>query len=152
VLLGDLLAEVVARLREQAAEVGSTIELQMHEKIVGIWDRSRMEQVVTNLLTNAIKYGHGRPIAVVARTTGGHLQLRVRDSGMGISRSDQSRIFRAFERVATTGRVGGLGLGLYIGQQIAEAHGGSLAVESAPGRGATFTLDLPLGPVTRASA
>jgi signal transduction histidine kinase len=152
VLLGDLLAEVVARLREQAAEVGSTIELQMHEKIVGIWDRSRMEQVVTNLLTNAIKYGHGRPIAVVARTVGGRLHLRVRDSGMGISRSDQSRIFRAFERVATTGRVGGLGLGLYIGQQIAEAHGGSLAVESAPGRGATFTLDLPLGPVTRASA
>jgi signal transduction histidine kinase len=146
VLLGDLLGEVVARLRDQAAEVGSTIELQVSEKIVGIWDRSRMEQVVTNLLTNAIKYGHGRPIAVIARTVAGRLQLRVKDSGIGISRSDQSRIFRAFERVATTGRVGGLGLGLYIGQQIAAAHGGTLLVESAPGRGAVFTLEMPLGP------
>ena len=146
VLLGDLLGEVAARLREQAAEVGSSIELQLSEKIVGIWDRSRMEQVATNLLTNAIKYGHGRPIVVTARTVAGRLQLRVKDSGIGISRSDQSRIFRAFERVATSGRVGGLGLGLYIGQQIAAAHGGTLSVESAPGRGAAFTLDMPLGP------
>jgi signal transduction histidine kinase len=144
VVLPDLLADVAARLREHAAETGSSIELQVPRRIVGIWDRSRIEQVVTNLLTNAIKYGKGRPIALSAHEVGGRLQLRVKDAGIGISRADQSRIFRAFERVATGGRVGGLGLGLYIGQQIAAAHGGTLAVESDVERGATFILDLPL--------
>jgi signal transduction histidine kinase len=72
------------------------------------------------------------------------LRLEVRDQGPGISRADQSRIFQAFERVTTANRVGGLGLGLYIGRQIAVAHGGTLAVDSKPGQGAVFTLDLPL--------
>ena len=144
VLLSDLLSDVLGRLREQAAETGSTIELRIHEKIVGIWDRSRMEQLFTNLLTNAIKYGRGKPILIGVRTAGDRVMVRVKDSGIGISRSDQARIFRAFERVSTSARVGGLGLGLYIGQQIAAAHGGTLSVESDIDRGATFTLDLPL--------
>jgi signal transduction histidine kinase len=146
--LGDVVVEVASRLREQAAEAGSHLQVVIPDRIVGIWDRSRMEQVVTNLLTNAIKYGKGRPIAISARAGTGRMQLRVRDAGIGISRLNQSRIFRAFERVVTANRVGGLGLGLYIGQQIAVAHGGTLAVDSETDRGTTFTLDLPLGPTT----
>jgi signal transduction histidine kinase len=100
--------------------------------------------VVTNLITNAIKYGQGRPIALSAHAAGERLQLRVKDGGVGIARSDQTRIFQAFERVSNRSRVGGLGLGLYIGRQIATAHGGTLTVESAPQQGATFVLELPL--------
>ena len=107
-------------LREQAAEAGSNIEITLAAPVVGAWDRTRIEQVVTNLLSNAIKYG------------------------LGIPRADHSRIFQAFERLPTAERVGGLGLGLYIGRQIAVAHGGALTVESDPAGGTIFTLELPL--------
>jgi signal transduction histidine kinase len=145
--LNELVREVVARLRENAAETGSVIELHIPEQIIGRWDRTRMEQVVTNLVTNAIKYGQGRPITLSAHLAGERLQLRVKDGGAGIARADQTRIFQAFERGTNPSRVGGLGLGLYIGRQIATAHGGALSVESAPEQGATFILELPLRPV-----
>jgi signal transduction histidine kinase len=151
VSLSELITDVVGRMREQAAEMGSRIDVAIPEPIVGRWDRSRIEQVVTNLLSNAIKYGAGRPIQLTARASNGRLRLEVRDEGVGVSRGDQSRIFQAFERVATASRVGGLGLGLYIGRQIAAAHGGGLSVDSKPGQGATFTLELPLD-VTAAGA
>ncbi len=146
--IGDLLREVVGRLREQAAEVGSSIELGSVAPVVGTWDRGRLEQLVTNLISNAIKYGMGRPILLSAEATAQRLRLRVRDEGMGIPRADQSRIFQAFERLPSAERVGGLGLGLYIGRQIAIAHGGTLTVDSDPLRGATFVLDLPLTPTS----
>ena len=144
VSLLELVRDVAGRLREQAAEVGSPIEVVVPEPIVGRWDRSRVEQVVTNLLSNAIKYGGGKAIRVSAHAANGRARLDVKDAGLGISRADQTRIFQAFERLTTTNRVGGLGLGLYIGRQIAVAHGGSLSVDSALGRGSTFTLELPL--------
>jgi signal transduction histidine kinase len=144
VTLLDLVRDVAGRLRDHAVETGSSIEVDVPETIVGRWDRSRIEQILTNLLSNAIKYGGGKPIVISARAAHGRLRLEVRDQGPGISRADQSRIFQAFERVTTANRVGGLGLGLYIGRQIAVAHGGTLAVDSKPGQGAVFTLDLPL--------
>ena len=139
----ELVREVVGRLREQAAEVGSSIELVIAAPVVGSWDRSRLEQVVTNLISNAIKYGLGKPIALSVETVGDRVRIRVKDVGMGIPRADHSRVFQAFERLPTAERVGGLGLGLYIGRQIALAHGGTLTVESEPPHGSTFTLDLP---------
>jgi signal transduction histidine kinase len=144
VSLLELARDVTGRLREQAAEAGSTIGVDIPESIIGRWDRSRIEQVVTNLLSNAIKYGGGKPIVLTAHAANGRARLDVKDAGLGISRADQVRIFQAFERVTTAGRVGGLGLGLYIGRQLAVAHGGSLTVDSRPGNGSTFTLDLPL--------
>jgi signal transduction histidine kinase len=143
---------VAGRLREQAAETGSTIDVDVPEAIVGRWDRTRIEQIVTNLLSNAIKYGDGKPIRVAAREVDGWLRLDVKDDGAGIPRADQSRIFQAFERVTAASRVGGLGLGLYIGRQIAVAHGGALSVESKPGQGSVFTLELPLEAASNSGA
>ena len=94
-------------------------------------------------MSNAIKYGDGQAIAVEAHGEGDRIVISVRDQGIGIAKADQDRIFRAFERVESSHRVGGLGLGLYIGRQIVAAHGGTLRVSSEPGRGATFVLDLP---------
>ena len=144
VSLSELVNDVGARLRDQAVEAGSQIEIDTREPIVGRWDRIRIEQIVTNLLSNAIKYGGGKPIRLSARPVNGRVRLDVNDAGPGISSGDQSRIFQAFERVTTANRVGGLGLGLYIGRQIAVAHGGTLTVDSKPGQGSTFTLELPL--------
>jgi signal transduction histidine kinase len=146
VAAGAMLREVVGRLREQVAEGGSAIMLELSpavEAMIGLWDRVRVEQVLTNLLSNAVKYGQGKDIAVSARTEGNRIRVAVVDAGMGIAEADQVRIFQAFERVESTHAVGGLGLGLYIGRRIAEGHGGTLSVVSAPGKGSTFVLELP---------
>jgi signal transduction histidine kinase len=141
--VGGLLSDLATRLRDQATQAGSTIDVSCPEPIAASWDRARVEQVLTNLLSNAVKYGMGRPIQLSARAVGDRVRISVSDQGIGIPRADQARIFRAFERLPSVQRIGGLGLGLYIGQQIATAHGGSLSVDSEPGRGATFILDLP---------
>ena len=142
----ELLGEVAARLREAAVEAGSAVVIEIDDAagpLIATWDRGRIEQVVTNLLANAIKYGSSREITIAARADGTRISIIVRDGGIGIAKADQERIFQAFERVESVHRVGGLGLGLYIGRQIAGAHGGTLRVVSEPGRGSTFVLDLP---------
>jgi len=139
--LADLAREVVERY---AGASQSRIALHT-ESAPGSWDRARLEQVATNLLANAIKYGQGKPIEVsVARQDGAAL-LVVRDRGIGIAPQDVERIFGRFERAASASSYGGLGLGLYIAQQIAAAHGGRITVESAPGQGSTFAVSLPSG-------
>ena len=112
----------------------------------GRWDRLRLEQVFGNLLSNAIKYGGGHPIEVaVSRNGNGHTaKLEVTDHGIGISAEDQARLFNRFERAVSIESFGGLGLGLYITRQIVTAHGGTIRVESQPGAGATFVVELPL--------
>ncbi len=139
--LADLAREVVERY---AGASRSRIGLQT-ESAPGHWDRARLEQVATNLLANAIKYGQGKPIEVSVGLKEGIALLAVRDRGIGIAAADVERIFGRFERAASASSYGGLGLGLYIAQQIAAAHGGRISVESVPGQGATFTVALPPG-------
>ncbi len=103
-----------------------------------------MEQVLINLLSNAIKYGAGGPIHVVVRSLASRALLIVRDHGMGIAEADQARIFERFERAVSVRNFGGLGLGLYIVRWIVTSHGGTIRVESKPGAGATFIVELPL--------
>jgi signal transduction histidine kinase len=100
--------------------------------------------VITNLLTNALRYGRGQPVHVTVGLADGHATVSVRDHGMGIPPADQQRIFQQFERGGDAGQVPGLGLGLFIARQIVHAHQGRLEVRSEPGQGAEFVLHLPL--------
>ncbi len=141
--LGRLLEEVLGRFRAQAAKVGSELVLSLPEGVVGQWDRLRLEQIVTNLLSNALKYGPGKPIEIGVTADADVVTLRVRDYGMGISPGDQARIFERFERAVSQRHFGGLGLGLWIVRQIVLALGGYISVRSQPGQGSEFMVTLP---------
>ncbi len=142
--LAELAREVADRFEEEARRAGCTIRLEL-EPAPGCWDRARLDQVLTNLLSNAIKYGPGEPVDLRVRSKGGRAVLSVRDRGIGIPEADQRRIFERFERAVSRRNYGGFGLGLWIVRQIVEAQGGTVRVESAPGGGSTFTVELDGG-------
>jgi PAS domain S-box-containing protein len=142
--LGDLVREVVGRSSEELARAQCSLELHAHGPVPGSWDRLRIEQVVTNLLGNALKYGAGKPIELRVSSDGGRAQLVVRDHGIGIEPEHVARIFDRFERAVSSRSYGGLGLGLYIVRQIVEAHGGAIRVSSEPGAGSLFVVELPI--------
>lgn len=144
--LSALLARVVENLAHQAAAAGSPITLDAGQPVTALWDEFRIEQVVINLLTNALRYGEGKPVAVSLRLLPQSACISVRDQGRGISATNQLRIFEQFSRVANDDGTGGLGLGLFITRQLVEAHGGTISVQSRPGEGAVFTVTLPLTP------
>jgi signal transduction histidine kinase len=138
-----LVHEVVQRFDAEAERSGSAVAVQVPDSVIGRWDRSRVDQALTNLLSNAIKYGAGSPIHVVLADHGEHVSISVRDQGIGIAPEDRERVLGRFERAVSSSHYGGLGLGLYITNEIARAHGGTIAIESQPGLGATFILTLP---------
>jgi signal transduction histidine kinase len=141
--LGALVGDVGERMREELERAQTPITLDL-EPVEGHWDRSRIEQVVTNLVSNAGKYGRGAPIEVRVKRDGDRATLVVVDHGIGIAPDDQERIFRRFERATSARKFSGLGLGLWITSELVRAHGGTIAVQSEPGSGATFTVTLPL--------
>jgi PAS domain S-box-containing protein len=148
--LAELAHEAVERHAEQAAEAGSQVVLEVEPGVVGRWDRLRLERVLTNLLSNAFKYGRGQPIELRVERTDGHGRLSVRDHGPGIPEEQQRTIFERFKKAPAKGeKKEGFGLGLYIVRQLVEAHGGSVHVESREGEGATFSVELPLVVVGR---
>lgn len=151
--LRSLVEETVDCLSALSARAGCDVRMHLHDEATGMWDRQRLDEVVTNLVGNAVKYGPGKPIDVTVVADFDWVSLSVKDHGIGISPEAQARIFGRFERAASTD-YGGMGLGLFIAGQFVEAHGGSIAVQSAPGEGSTFTVRLPRkgqateGPVT----
>jgi signal transduction histidine kinase len=143
--LVPLVREVLARHETSATRVGSTLHFEdVDARLTGRWDRLRLEQVVTNLVDNAVKYGSGRPIHVRVEPNGSGAKLTVRDEGIGIAPEYLPRIFGRFERAVSERHYGGLGLGLYITRTLVEALGGMVRVESEHGRGSTFTVELPV--------
>ena len=145
--LTEVVRDVISRYDDTAAESGSPIELKVSGPTIGFWDHSRMDQVVTNLVGNAIKYGAGAPVVVSISTGGsGHVRLTVRDGGPGIPLEHQEEIFGQFERGAAPENLPGMGLGLWLVRRIVTAHGGTVTLDSRPGAGATFTVILPTSP------
>jgi len=121
-----------------------TVNLNLEPEAIGLFDPLRLEQVIINLVTNAMKYAAGKPIDITLRSAGQKARLEVKDQGIGIDPCDQERIFGRFERAVSLRNYGGLGLGLYISRQIVEFHEGRIFVESMPNDGARFIVDLPL--------
>jgi signal transduction histidine kinase len=146
--LAALAREVAGRFAAQASRTSTPLEVQAGEPVVGIWDRVRLEQVVSSLLSNALKYGAGRPIHVLVERGPTGARLTVRDQGIGISPEHLPRIFDRFERAVSAEHFGGLGLGLYLTRHLVQAFGGTIRASSQPGRGATFEVDLPLASPT----
>jgi PAS domain S-box-containing protein len=140
--------ELVDRLAETASMAGVVLELHSSGPTHGFWDRLRIEQILLNLITNAIKYAPNAPVEVTIEAPANKATITVRDHGPGIVAADRERIFGPFERAVSSRNYGGLGLGLYIAHQNALAHGGSITVVSEPGAGAAFTLELPLAAST----
>jgi len=136
--------DVIDRFEPQWAAAQMEVERNLEAGLFGVWDSYRLEQVLTNLFTNAMKYAPGAPVKVSAVRRGALAVLTVSDRGPGIAQHDRERIFGRFERATSERSVSGLGLGLYISQQIVRAHGGNIRVESHEGGGASFVVELPL--------
>ncbi|WP_212629317.1 hybrid sensor histidine kinase/response regulator [Pseudomonas sp. KB-10] len=141
--LGVLAGSVVEGLAPQFASAGSHIELQVEGPALVMMDEFRIEQVLANLLTNALRYGEGKPVSVRVRVEGELVRAEVRDQGLGISEADQRRVFEQFERASDTSVGQGLGLGLFISEQIVQAHGGRIELCSRLGEGSCFSIVLP---------
>ncbi|WP_242342101.1 sensor histidine kinase [Anaeromyxobacter terrae] len=142
--LTESVTQVAARLAETADRARCPLEVDVAPGIAALGDRLRVEQVITNLLANAMKYGAGSPIALALARRDGVAVLTVADRGIGIAPEDQLRIFEPFERAVSARHYGGLGLGLWIAREIIEAGGGAIRVESRPSQGSTFHVELPL--------
>ncbi len=142
--LSALVRDVCERSRFELERAGSELTLDIPSLVIGWWDRMRLEQVVLNLLGNAIKYGLGKPIAVSLTADHERARLTIRDHGIGISAADRSKVFMRFVRATSIDNYGGVGLGLWIARQIVEAMDGTIEVESVPDEGSTFTVSLPM--------
>ena len=143
--LCDVIRDVGTLMEAQTVDTGSTLNMEADGPIVGRWDRARLDQVVSNLLANAVKYGQGRPVVIRA---GADPQrslawLAVADQGLGIEPHLHEGIFEPFKRGTSIGHREGLGLGLFIVRGIVEQLGGAVRVDSRPGSGATFLVELP---------
>jgi PAS domain S-box-containing protein len=148
VSLARVVREVVSRHEDEIARSGSSVTMDLDENTSAVCGRERLEKVFGALLSNAVKFGLGKPIEITARSQGDRAVLRVLDHGIGIAKSAQQRIFAPFERAVSVRHYGGLGLGLYIASSMVKEMGGTIAVESEPGVGSIFVVELPGGKAT----
>ncbi len=139
----NLVKEVISNFDEEFRRAGCELRSEIAGGLTINGDRYRLEQVVTNLLSNALKYGNGCPVDVKASKDGKAIRLSVKDQGIGIDSTSQERIFERFERAVSPSSIGGLGLGLYITRQIVELHHGKIYLESTVGKGSEFILEFP---------
>lgn len=142
--LQDVVQEVLVQYGHQLQAHLAHVEIQADEPVYTHIDPLRIEQVIINLLTNAVKYAPMKTIKVTLKKQDSTAKICVKDEGPGIAPEHQERIFGRFERVRATDNIGGLGLGLYISRQIVDAHHGKIYVESNSGKGSNFVIELPI--------
>ncbi|HYI02707.1 HAMP domain-containing sensor histidine kinase [Hyalangium sp.] len=141
--LAVITRDVVEHFREESARSCSPLLIHTEPLVIGRWDRIRLEQVITNLLANALKFGSRKPVEISVTSEHGTALLSVKDHGIGIAPDKLPHIFERFERAVSAREYGGLGLGLYIAHEIVSALGGTVHVQSTPGVGTCFTVRLP---------
>lgn len=142
--LTTLVEDVVENFREKLEKEDLRINLQAKDTILGKWDKLRLEQVFDNLISNAIKYGNKKPIYISIEKQNSIAVIRIIDNGIGIKNSEKENIFLLFKRGNVEKDYKGLGIGLYIAQQIILLHGGRIELNSNPGEGSIFTIFLPI--------
>lgn len=142
--LAETVREVAGRFAEDVRRANIALSVNVPVSVPGTWDKLRIEQVIGNLLSNALRHGNGMPVELSLSADADSATLVVRDHGPGIAPETRDKIFDRFEQGALSRKVGGLGLGLYIVRQIVDAHGGSVCIESESGRGSSFIVRLPL--------
>ena len=142
--LGRVVKEVVERFSDDASNAHCQLRLKVADGVKMPLDGFRLDEAIGNIISNAIKYGAGKPIDVEVKTTDHKAMVVVQDRGIGIPVEDLSRVFGRFERTAVSQNYGGLGLGLYIARQIIEQHEGSIRAENRSGGGARIVIELPL--------
>jgi two-component system OmpR family sensor kinase len=144
--LSVLVRQGAMSMTPAAERAGSSISLKVQTGIIGHCDEMAVEQILENLLSNAIRYGGAQPIEVAFSSDGDNARLSVRDQGIGISDQDQAQIFERFWRLDRKSTKGGFGVGLWITRQLVHAMQGEIVVSSKPGAGSTFAVTLPLSP------
>jgi signal transduction histidine kinase len=144
--LSELVRSVAQRYAVMADHGGSVLELEIEDAICGIWDRLAVEEIVENLLSNALKFGIGKPVALRLRLEACSAWLEVQDRGVGMTPEQQVHIFGRFEQVMRQHRGSGFGVGLWVASRLVAAMAGRITVSSQPGQGSTFRVMLPLTP------
>jgi signal transduction histidine kinase len=142
--LSELVRDLTLAFSSAAAAVGSTLAAHADDHVIGYVDPVRIEQVLGNLIDNAVKFGMGNPIEVELHAKDGGATIAVRDHGPGLPLEEQAEIFKRYRRGSGAAGLGGLGLGLHVVRGIVESHGGTVGVDARPGEGSTFTVTLPL--------
>jgi two-component system, OmpR family, sensor kinase len=141
--LCELVRDCVRKYEQMAARAGSQLHCLADQPVLGTWDRLATEQVLENLMSNAIRYGDGKPVTVDVDANEQRVVLRVVDNGIGIAPADRDKIFERFEQGSAAPRSGGFGIGLWLSKKLVHAQGGALQVESELGQGSTFIVSLP---------
>jgi signal transduction histidine kinase len=141
--LREVVTSFMERVRATRSPWWSRIELKATRALVGRWDPSAFEQILENLLSNALKYGKDAPVRVTVTPARGGARLRVRDAGIGIEPKHRERIFGRFARTSSTRSIAGMGIGLWVVRRLIDAHGGRVDVRSRPGHWTVLDVWLP---------
>jgi two-component system, OmpR family, sensor kinase len=141
--LAELVQECSRKYQLLAERARTPLACRANGPVIGTWDRLAIEQILDNLVSNAIRYGDGEPVAVDLEASTDGVVLRVIDRGIGIQLEDRERIFERFERATGSKRDGGFGIGLWLTYKLVQAQAGMLELHSEPGAGSTFTVRLP---------